>query len=104
MPKLKTATFVILFYFLFICHDVRFVHGQFESLRKFTILNKEQLEMSKIIKNMIKKQKNAAKKLKEAQQRKQEELENRRRKIIVEYLLKRVPGNVAVLKDFYSRF
>ena len=104
MLKLNVATFAILLYFLFFCHDVRIVQGQFESLRKFIILNKEQLEMSKLIKNMIKKQREEELKLKEAQRRKEEEMENRRRKIFVEYLLKKVPGNAAVLKDFYSRF
>jgi hypothetical protein len=79
--------------------------AQLGSLRKFSIsfYTKSPVK-SNIMNNMIKKQREEEQKLKEAQRNKQEELENKRRKIIEDYLLKRMAGNGAVLKDFFSRF
>ena len=79
--------------------------AELESLRKFSIsfYTKDPVK-SKLIKNTIKKQREEEQKLKETQHKKQEELENKRRKIILEHLLKRVTGSGAVLKDFFSRF
>ena len=57
-----------------------------------------------LLMNLIKEQRIVEMKRKEIEQKKVEEIENVRRRVYMDSLYKRIKGNKAILKDFYSRF
>ena len=105
MLKLNMAVYILILCFI-IDQNTR-INAQFEALRRFSIKLeiKDPINVKPNGKMKLEEKKKQLKNKKEAQIRRQEEeKENLKRKIVIEYLLKSIPGSATVLKDFYSRF